>query len=487
MTLNRSISDICVIGGGPAGLEAAVTASRCGAKVILVDDHDALGGQIWRPKKVLLRAAYQDGDELVRSVRASNVRVVAPATAFDAEPGIVWVTAGGSIEEIGCRQIIVAAGAADTAVAVPGWTLPGVMTAGGLHALVFGQGVVPTGRVVIAGTGPLLLAFSAELAEAGVNITLVAEAAPFPSSKAMARLVRQSLVVPSLIPRAAAYSWQLKRRRIPIRSGLVLRLIEGDAQVRGVVLSPCDAQWRPIPGRDEYLPADLVCIGYGLSPSDELLRRVGCQLRDERVRGGLIPRRTPTLETDVKSVYAAGDGAGVRGVETARIEGRIAGMAAAAQIGPGTFEERSLTALLRRHRRLIALRDAIDDCYPMGQLGLARSDGTVVCRCEAVTAERVAEAVIAFDGDSDAVKGYTRAGMGRCQGRNCSSSVRDLSGGAGAFRRVRVQGQVAGTAGTGSGFGTRRPFRRARELPARAGHSRLGGGSFGPVPRGTNR
>jgi thioredoxin reductase len=321
--------------------------------------------------------------------------------------------------------VLIAPGAHDRPVAFPGWTLPGVITAGGAQTLVKTQRVLPGSRIVFAGSGPLALAFPAQLAALGAPVSLVLEAGPAPGLRDAARLLAAARGNGHLLRDAAAYRSALLRRRIPLRYRRIVVRAEGEVRVQRVVHAAADADWRPLPGTEETVDADVLCVGYGFFPSVELLRLAGCDVAHEEDLGGPVVARDEWLRTTVPGILAAGDGAGVRGSFVAVDEGRLAAIGAALDLGAlaaadATRRAAPIRARLRRKERF---RRALRPLHRVGRgvYELADPD-TVVCRCEEVSAGTVATAVAAT-ADLTVVKALTRVGMGLCQGRSCLRQV----------------------------------------------------------------
>jgi NAD(P)H-nitrite reductase large subunit len=322
--------------------------------------------------------------------------------------------------------VVVATGAVDRAVPFPGWTLPGVITAGGAQNLMKSQGVLPGRRVVVAGTGPLLLVVADSLRRGGAAVVEVVEAA---AMERPWRWLSRLAAAPALLRRGLEYRAGLARAGIPFRAGQTVLEARGADGVREVVVAPIDGRGRLDRMRARVLTADALVVGFGLTPAVELTRLLGCEHAWDAARGGWIPRRTTDLETSVSGVLAAGDGAGIAGVETALLEGRLAGLLAAERLGrcPPPRAAAAAGPLRARLARLARFRDGIAGLHapPADFLGLVTAE-TVICRCEEVTAGAVFDALGRGHASVDALKASTRAGMGRCQGRNCLGTVADV-------------------------------------------------------------
>ena len=428
-------TDVAIVGGGPAGLHAAIEACRAGASVTVIDENARLGGQIYRQLSDeftvrAMRALGQDfaaGRALITEVERLPIRLLTGATVWGwFEPRVLEVTRGSSSCRVEARTVVVATGAYDRPVPIPGWTLPGVMTVGGAQTLVKTQRVLPGQRILLAGTGPLLLVVASQLASVGAHIVAVVDAVP---ARRVLRHPRAVLAGWRLMRKGVGYHLTLRRARVPWLAPAILVSIDGENEADACTVARAAEDWTPVPGTTQRFDVDTVCLGYGLVPSIELLRACGCRLRYDPRADAWLPERSDSFETSVPGVFAVGDGAGVAGVLVAAEEGRVAGIAAARQLG--ILSDVEASARMRQPRRRLArlsrFRTAMDDVYRPrpGQRALA-TPATVVCRCEEVS---VRDIIGALDDGADSisqVKAWTRAGMGACQSRMCALSTAHL-------------------------------------------------------------
>ena len=427
-------ADVAVVGAGPAGLAAAVAAAEAGASVVVLDENDDVGGQIYRQppatfKKVQGAAAaqaadYRRGATLMARARALPIRFVHAATVwgvFDATR-VAYVDPDGA-HELVARRLILATGAYDRPLPFPGWTLPGVVTAGGLQNLLKSQGVLPGARVVVAGTGPLILVVARQLIAAGAQVAAVAESTRYLDHVASLPALAWA---PGLMLDGARFVAGLARARVPYLTGHAVVRASGQGAVGAVDLAPLGRDGRPALDRARTFGADLLCVGYGFVSSVELVGMAGARLRYDELLDAWVPERDRWMRTSLPSVFAAGDGAGVAGSVVAEFEGRVAGRTAAIDLGFG--DEDAETRDARAHLvRWARFRAGIDRMYrfPAGLLD-DLDDGTLVCRCEEVDAETIREALEAGADHVNEVKGWTRCGMGRCQGRLCGPTLAHL-------------------------------------------------------------
>jgi glycine/D-amino acid oxidase-like deaminating enzyme/bacterioferritin-associated ferredoxin len=438
MTVDEHVYDVLIVGGGPAGMAAASTAADAGLDTVLIDERPTLGGQVYKQPGPGMRvtdarrmgAQYLAGRALIDEVTAGRAIVRLRTSVVDVEPDAGgWIamvqTDGEPVSSVRARRVVVAAGAHDRPVVFPGWTLPGVITAGGLQTLAKTQAFVPGERIVFAGSGPVALAFPAQLAGFGANIVTALEAGPPPGPGDLARIAAAAPGNVGLLMDAAKYQSALLAHRIPLRYRRIVVRAEGDGRVERVVHARVDTHWRVIPGSEETVAADVLCVGYGFTPASELLRLVGCGFDTSEDLGGPVVRKDEWCRTEVAGVYAAGDGAGVEGSAVAADEGRIAALAVAldAGVSPDDAVVAAARPLLRRLARRRALTRATQRMYGVGAgvFGLAEPT-TIVCRCEGVSEAEVRAAVRTAP-EISAVKALTRAGMGPCQGRMCGRHI----------------------------------------------------------------
>ena len=389
--------DVLVVGAGPAGMAAALSAAEAGARTGLVDDNPLPGGQIWRGGSRATRDAQ--GRQWLARLDAGRVtllsgtRVVAPLD----RRALLAETARETLVLRG-QSLILATGARELFLPFPGWTLPGVLGAGGLQALVKGGLPIAGKRVVVAGSGPLLPAVAAYLKHKGARVLLIVEQAPW------ARLIRFAVHLaahPDKLRQAAGFGRHL--RGTPFRAGCWVTAARGQACLEAVTIRQGHRTWT--------LACDYLACGFGLVPSVELPAALGCAIQDGAVRV------TGRQQTSVAGIYCAGEATGVGGVDLALAEGRIAGYVAARR---PVMARDFLAARARAQRfaavlaQTFALRDELR--------GLAQPD-TLVCRCEDVP-----YAALRAHASWQSAKLHTRCGMGPCQGRVCGAATALLFG-----------------------------------------------------------
>ncbi len=416
--------DLAIVGAGPAGLAAAAEAADLGVSVTLIDGYLLPGGQYYRQTPAGLGEAREvPGQLLFERVARADVRVISDTSVWGIFPdhaGYLLCLYGpsGTLRRLRAKQVILAPGAHDRPVPFPGWTLPGVMTAGAALALVKHQRLVPGRRVLLSGTGPLQLILAQHLLEAGAKVVVVLEANPFPW-----HAWRYALAAWGQGERLKEGwgAWRaMQRARTPLRWGHVVRRAEGAGQVERAVFGPIQGT------TTETVAVDTICLGHGLTPSIQLARQAGCQHRYDSQQRVYLPIRDAALQTTLPGVFVAGDGAGIGGKDVALWEGRLAALGAARNLGWKVPLDRvsAVQHELSHQRRLAA---ALLAMFPASaHLGSLLTDDTVLCRCEEITVGEVRQAAREGASTLNAVRMVTRAGMGRCQGRMCGGPVLDL-------------------------------------------------------------
>ncbi len=417
-----AMRDLLVVGGGPAGLRAAVEATARGLSTVLVDEGPEPGGQIYRSAESgpfsggqRLGPDYATGAELAAAFRATGAEGRFGSMVFQIEAGPnggfqVSVAAGGGASIVTARTVIVATGAHERPFPIPGWTLPGVMTAGAAQTMLKAQGMAPRGRTVLAGTGPLLYLLAAQYAALGIPIVALLDTMPFANW-------RQALPhLPGFI--TSAYAWKgmglLWRARASTRVVHRVKSIaaEGDGRLTAVRFKRG--------GAEETIAADLLLLHQGVVPQVNLTMAAGARHVWSETRLAYEPERDDLGRTSVPGLFIAGDTGGIGGARTAEAEGALAAIGAIRSFG-ATGD--GLDAAEQRWRgmkaRALVGRDFLDALYRPNASHMVPADDVVVCRCEEVTAGEIREAVRRGARGPNQVKAFTRAGMGPCQARIC--------------------------------------------------------------------
>lgn len=401
-------TEVLVVGAGPAGIAAATAAAENGRAVIVLDDNLAAGGQIWRSSTVKQSAPKDLGgarkrEALERMARA-GVTVMTGRAVFGIDTKgssrTLQATAPASvIEQYQFDRLILATGARERFLPFPGWTLPGVFGAGGLQALVKSGYPIAGKRVVVAGTGPLLLAVAAHLAGDGAQVSAVMEQSPLNKLIPFAAALWSQ---PTKILQGARYRATLLKSRYRTGTWVVEAIAaSGGQQLSGVRVTDGRRTWTE--------PCDLLATGYHLAPNTEIAALLGCAFVGDLVEVD------STQRTSIPYVLCAGEPTGIGGLEAALLQGEIAGL---------TCAERVTDALQGRARKERAFSRRMEKAFALrAELRSLPGADTIVCRCEDVAFGSIREHTSWTD-----AKLQTRCGMGPCQGRVCGPAINHLLG-----------------------------------------------------------
>lgn len=392
--LQRSF-DVLVIGGGPAGMAAAVRAAEHGVDVGLVDDNAAYGGQIWRGESAGGRS--HDAVKWRELLETARVTKLCGRRVFDQpEVGVLLAEGKDDLCELRYKKLILATGARERFLPFPGWTLANVMGAGGLQALVKSGLPIQGKRVVVAGTGPLLLAVAAYLRKRGAEIPIICDQASWNI------LVRFGVALVTQ-PKKVVQGLQLKRELsgVPFAANSWPIAAGGQEVLASVTISRA--------GKPETFDCDYLACGFHLVPNVELPQLLGCRIHTGNVWVDEWQR------TSVEGVYCAGEPTGIAGVELAIIQGQIAGLAAA-----GAMKE--ARRLFRQRARALHFAQILHRTFCLRpELRKLPLPETLVCRCEDVPYLRLQRY-----SSWRAAKLHSRCGMGPCQGRVCGPASQFL-------------------------------------------------------------
>ncbi|MBM3090309.1 FAD-dependent oxidoreductase [Ensifer sp. T173] len=439
--------DLVVVGAGPGGLSAAIEASTAGARVLVVDENRCLGGQIYRAitrntpeRQPFLGEDYWKGRSIAAAFLDDMAVDYAPSTTvWDLVPAdgarpcdnaVVGLSIGGTTRRIEARAVILATGAMERPMPVSGWTLPGVMTAGAAQIALKSIAGIPKGRTVLAGCGPLLYLLAAQLLDAGADITALVDTTDkrqrLPALRHLPDFLRSPYVAKGLALLIKV------RRRTRIISNVSQLSINGTDKAQGVAFRAG--------GRHQTIAADCVLLHQGVIPNINLASAAGCEIEWNDRQRAFQPRTDRQGRTTTTGIFVAGDGAFIGGAQHAAVSGRIAALAALCDLGlttPSSVGERAGRLEAERETYLRG-RDFLDVLYrPAQQFRAPPDEGTIVCRCEEVTAGALRQAIALGPPGPNQLKTFTRCGMGPCQGRLCASTVTEMMA---AERRVSPSG-----------------------------------------------
>lgn len=424
--------DILVVGGGPAGMAAATMAARYGLSVVLMDERASLGGQIYRGleggpfrNSPSIGADYIAGSAAIAGFRrAAGIGALLGASLWRIDMaesgGVASYTRDRQPQRLAFRKLVLATGAMERPIAFEGSTLPGVMTVGAAQLLLKTSAIVPSGRIAVAGNGPLLLLFATQLLALGVQISAILDTAPRGIAGNVAlHNIGALLNNIGKVRKGLRMLADIRSRRVAVHRDVSSLTAHGDGQVRSISF---EAE-----GVAHQSDIDTLLVHEGIVPNTQLSRALGCRhLWDERQQC-FRPEVDAFGESSVPSVFIVGDGATINGAVAAPASATIAVGRILEQAGNANVHSR---AEVRAARGIItreqAFRPFIDALYPPRLSVAVPSDVTIVCRCEEVTAGMVRSAVRDGAVGPEQAKAFTRCGMGPCQGRMCGPVVSRL-------------------------------------------------------------
>ncbi len=340
--------DVIVVGAGPAGLSAAIEAAKRKLSVIVFDENEKPGGQLFKQihkffgskeHKAKIRG-YQIGTELLEEANKFGINVKLNATVVGIyENKEITVQCGDEIEHYKGDAIVIATGAAENMITFEGWTLPGVIGAGAAQTMMNLHSIKPGKKVLMLGSGNVGLVVSFQLLQAGCEVVAIVDAAP-------------------KIGGYGVHAAKVARCGVPYYLSHTITKAEGDDHVTGVVISEVDSTFTPVPGTEKQFDVDTICLAVGLSPMSQLLKMAGCEMENNPARGGEVPIINKYGGTSVSGVFAAGDVSGIEEASSAMIEGSMAGICVAAYLGYCDEEEKE-KLLIKKKKDLEDLRQGM--------------------------------------------------------------------------------------------------------------------------------
>jgi NADPH-dependent 2,4-dienoyl-CoA reductase/sulfur reductase-like enzyme len=425
--------EVVVVGAGPAGMAAACTLAESGVEVLVLDEQPAPGGQVYREVEKVhaerpedlaaLGTQYRVGLELVRRFRHSGAGYLPRTSVWEitaaSEPELaIGTLRDGAAQMLYPRHIILATGAMERPTPFPGWTLPGVMTVGAAQTLLKTSGLIPAGRIVLAGTGPLLYLYASQLLATGTRPEAILDTRPATSMGALASLLPALAGQPGALLRGLGWM-RAVRGSIPVLSRVTALKAQGDERVASVCYESA--------GQSHELKAELLLVHDGVIPNTWLAMAAGIQHHFDQRQACWVPDVRGVGRTSRESIAIVGDGAAIQGAEVAILQGERLAHEVLGQLrtpaGPVQSTPAEPTAL--RQQRLLQ-RFLKRYFPPTAYFQLPLDDSTIVCRCEEITAGEIRKvAALGCVGPNQA-KAFTRCGMGPCMGRKCAATVSQL-------------------------------------------------------------
>lgn len=417
--------DVAIIGAGPAGLAAAAVTAGCGLSTILLDENAGPGGQIYRAitstpigGETVLDRDYWDGQDLVLDLKDTGTHYVPRATVWsvgrDREIGI---SVAGSAHMLSAKRVILATGAMERPFPIPGWTLPGVMTIGAAQTVLKASGLVPEGRVVLAGCGPLLWLCAYQLLKAGSPIQAILDTTDIGARRDAMRyapeFARSHYVAKGIKLMAHV------RRMTRVINRVTALSAHGDGRLDSI-------SYVRKSGALERMPVDHLLLHQGVIPNANLAMSIGIPHTWDDIQLCWTPQIDSFGSTPIDGIAIAGDGAGIAGGWAAADRGRLAGIAAVRAIDPNRTGMPDELAIRRDLDHALRGRAFIDRMYRPSKTFRIPADDTIVCRCEEITAGQIRKSVsIGVEGPNQ-LKSFLRCGMGPCQGRLCGTTVTEV-------------------------------------------------------------
>ncbi len=420
--------DIAVIGAGPAGMSAAITASAAGARVVVLDDKPRAGGQIYRnvtcsplSNTDLLGPDYTQGAELVAQFEACRAEKISAANVWHVgDNGEILFSQAGASASLTAREVVVSVGAMERPFPIPGWHLPGVMTAGGAQVMLKSDGLVQD-DAVFAGSGPLLYLIVAQYLRLGVKVKALVDTTPKQNYLAAASLLPGALSHIDVLTKGIGLLNEIRRAGVPVYKYAEDLNVLGEQQAEGLRFTS--------KGVVHSLEAEHVFLHQGVIPNLNMTRAIGAEHAWNRDQLSWQPVINDWGQTSVAHIAVAGDGRGIIGADAAALSGQLVAWQQLARLGLISLSDAANHSqpLLQQLQRYQGLRRFIDRLYqPVDALRRPESAETMVCRCEEQTRGQLKAA---FDQGArlpDELKGLTRCGMGPCQGRQCGHTVSEL-------------------------------------------------------------
>lgn len=420
--------DLIIVGAGPAGMAAALTAAALGLKTVLLDEQPRAGGQIYRNITVadpavaaLLGPDYRHGRSMAERLAGSGVELRHSALVWDVARDLtVTMLRAGRAEQVRAPQLIAATGAMERPSPIPGWTLPGVMNAGAAQIALKSSGAVPSGPVVLAGCGPLLLLVACQLLDAGATLAGLVETAPAANRWVALRHLPGALGAPVTLFKGLRLLARLRAAGVPWFSGASELVVEGQERAQALRFTAG--------GRQQRLEASVVLLHHGVVPHTQLSRLLRVEHDWNPAQLTWQPRVDSWGQTSLEGLRVAGDGAYIGGALASEAGGTLAALGAAHALQRLNTTERDQRAVPARKLLVqqLRIRPFLDALYRPPDWINTPADETVVCRCEEVTAGRVREMARLGCQGPNQTKFFSRCGMGPCQGRQCNLAVTQL-------------------------------------------------------------
>lgn len=419
--------DLAIVGAGPAGMAAAATAAQAGLSVCVLDEQPRAGGQIYRDvervaglRGDILGRNYTQGATLTAGLRHAAIAHLPGAVVWAIEEGFcISYTRDGAAAQVEAARVLLATGALERAMPLPGWTLPGVMTAGAGQILLKQSGVLAR-RAVLVGSGPLLYLIAAQMVRAGTPPVAMVETQTRGDLIGAARHLGGALRGWPYLLKGLRMLAGIARARVPRHTGATEVRIEGTERAEAVMFARA--------GRTRRIACETVFLHHGVVPNTQAARSLGITHTWDTGQSCFVPAVDDWGQSDVPGIFIAGDSAGIGGAKAAEFAGRLAVLKMVGDLGrlSAASRDRAAAPLHAAKNRELAARPFLDRAYPPFAEAIAPDDATLICRCEEVTAGDIRGYARLGCLGPNQTKAFGRAGMGPCQGRYCGLTMTAL-------------------------------------------------------------
>ena len=408
--------DLAIVGAGPAGLAAAALAGELGLTTLLLDEQREPGGQVYRniettppDRRRILGPDYARGEALAKALRGSTVDYVTGASVWRVQAGgEIGLSRNGVAHLISAATVILATGAIERPCPIPGWTLPGVMTAGAAQTLLKASGMVAEGAV-FAGSGPLLYLIAGQYAAAGAMPRAVLDTTPRANYLRAARFLPEAIMAGSYLAKGLSLMADLRRRGVPIIKGAEALRATGNDSLKSIEYHR--------KGRWSSIDTEHLFLHQGVIPNLNLAHAAGCEITWDESQLCFRPVVDEWGASSVNGIYIAGDGVGIGGAVAAELRGRLSVLGA-------SDRDRQAVSIRAALNKDLRIRRFLETLYrPRASFRVPDQDDVVVCRCEEVTLGQIRQAVAQGCPGPNQLKAFTRCGMGPCQGRQCGPII----------------------------------------------------------------
>jgi len=429
--------EVVIVGMGPAGMSAAIELCKFGISPCILDENPAPGGQIYRQladafstqNRAFMGIKQQKGKKLVAEFLGlrDKIQIMNQTQVWGSfENNTLALNRDGQNALVNFERLILAEGAQERSIPFPGWTLPGIMTLGGMQKMVLYDRLLPGRRFLVAGCSPLILPTASALLEAGAEIVgISATNGIMDAFKLMFPAFRQQGLVKEII----SYAKPVWKARIPRLTATIVVKAAGQNKLEEVTLAKVDAGGKPITGSEKTYSVDSLAISYGFSPGNRLARLLGTEQEYNPHQACFVPVIDDNMQTTIPGVYVAGDGTGIGGADMAEVQGKIAAIHIAGQMGKLGADQvqGKLSPLMAARRRILGYASTLNRVFaPKPGFYEVMDDETIVCRCEQVPLGEIKKGITDYElKDMREIK-RMRCGMGLCQGRTCESTITQI-------------------------------------------------------------